>query len=1844
MDMSMGNIDALAAPIVGEGAPKYMSDETAAARINPAIRPDEDDWKSMNKEFRELLATDKTIQQILSMYFTQHEAKMFVPEDRHDIKALQQRNTDRYYALLNGRFKDVPRNLATKFTMMYFGLPVEPMISPFDELLAKIETREPEAQRYRVDPPLHYLTAHNRRNWGEDSMKGDEALNYPMPIQLRQEQEVGLRGGAASDDGEEYDVDYFNGPKGDMMSDDQCIPLFGFQGCIPIVPEKWKTYANAVRQLLSLYLTDDTLHSYSLIHFDRKTQKQLLTTQDTLPLNTGSPSLHYLQNHFKGSDVSKHYDCCAFFVQLRGETSPHYWEPHSEQFKTDLGRIAWSPFGHDTITTGHPPTMGNRIVNPPHSYAYLPFPKIKEDEFDIYDHAVNQYSEHLRAAIEVLVGMPDDSCHRSTFRLWDTSTKSDSMDKAISVYGALSVREKTWNCLHPLNNPDGCWFVDHTPLDNDELAFVLPHYFPKPKVVGTVFKSRVGKGGFPKADAFPYAEENIRTLVYRALGDEIDKMKSVLVLPGPAALGPNPTPKTMGYLVPIKAIDPNPHQESLSELLQRFIDEEQEPYVLLHPVWKPEESLLWGGWEDGVPFASHTPMPPLRSSLKDLRDAVNKLASTTWGTIKYRPDEDYIYLYPYGEFKTKWTDFPSFVIAPDTTELEWYRIRAGIPFRQLGVHVLEKKEIDWQSQIPKSNAWGPRYRVGRPGPPAKTVTFDDVTITGTTENQKPPLPKTPVVTVFNESRNARSNPFVPDNEREVADTPMNGDEAQQERGPGGLPREPNDRERTWATQPSLFDGFNPKTWPACEGPKIPINAPPAEHILRTSSNVPMVSKAVLTPTEQARLQAANWELRNTNLARVANCPTKDCNFTYRLDDKDAFEKHFEDVHQADKCMWCDERLFKWWDAKQRYQHLRTKHRKQVLDAVRATAPANQTQNDNSKTTSTSRQHGGDEYPPAVDARRSGDHAVSDSRWAEANVSPLNERLSEADKQAQQTHDPFKDWVYFCDRCGRDYRKFSSVYEWKYHDRNCRATHEGHPKRSFCTSCAAPIWDNKKDSDEWGNEDHPHNCMRDPEFGLSHRYCKECGIDKTTMSKDHQRRHDQNCKRLGVKTGSYCNWCGVELETGDGAKETNLQHMEACYQKRKGKKPYMSPWGPIHRIEGNLLVEETAPLPFPPRILSLPLTAWYDQPGPIPTIDPCRECPIPGCKSRDLSKLGSIAIYDHFRNEHPQNQESCPFCLLNFQNKPGKDDKAPKELSQPWEIIKHFDCHVYALWDLLMPSFTRETSDPQFLRERRIRSVPSTPITGSQQVIGESRISLPNLPTNRLQATVTEPNAPASKGPEPIPCEPKAPEPKPSEPEKCLFFESCGAIVGQMTPYQRRDHLRHNHQAELRKSESASDEVSELQEHTESHDTRPNWEGGLRDVGENLDLAWDDPDDDAPLADTYHSRVVLEEANTSKPEKPKRKRAASVRQPAKKVAKKSASKSPSASSLEEVTISDDESSSMASAESDFSVGEPSPPPSRGRTRAKAPARSLPPVSEEDTYSDDRSTADTRRRRAPSPDWYTELGPDIDDFEPDDDMYCSRCLRKAPKRRDRSPGRSPLGREVELEYHTDPTRSCRIRNAVGSADNLPNRSGWVSISNMPKGVGKIKEKFLKKYPEYQRTVYPVRKTDVFSSVWRSDPNNETNQEFWGMPWPAYEGKAPFPGWEAPDDEESETMSKGKRKTPKLKTPRDPRYNYESDEDSADGLEPDGDDLNEEQQVKNDKKQKKKRRRAAKPDDTTNVQGESDSDEPLAARAQKRPKPSPAPPAMAEVQHKPQTRSKAGEGSRASSKAGSSKGSKK
>lgn len=203
---------------------------------------------------------------------------------------------------------------------------------------------------------------------------------------------------------------------------------------------------------------------------------------------------------------------------------------------------------------------------------------------------------------------------------------------------------------------------------------------------------------------------------------------------------------------------------------------------------------------------------------------------------------------------------------------------------------------------------------------------------------------------------------------------------------------------------------------------------------------------------------------------------------------------------------------------------------------------------------------------------------------------------------------------------------------------------------------------------------------------------------------------------------------------------------------------------------------------------------------------------------------------------------------------------------------------------------------------------------------------------------------------------------------------------------------------------------------------------------------------------------------------------------------------------------------------------------------------------------------------------------------------------------------------FQYHTAGDRCCRIRSGIGSAENLPNRSGWILASKIPK-LGVLKSEFLQTHPDYTATVYPLLSSDARNNMWRSDPNNESNQANWNLPWPPFVGRLPTIPEEmstvSHDSDEngrvstqssfepgargSGTQKNGRRI--KRRRNADGTYFYETDTDSESGLfVTDEDDTNDDDDDGNEDANatsKRKRRRRGDPNYRPRRGDESDSD---------------------------------------------------
>ncbi|KAK7417823.1 hypothetical protein QQX98_004297 [Neonectria punicea] len=1435
----------------------FVTPEEAAARRNLLIKPTDADWQLAHEKFTSLLdpSSKMTINQLLKLTFTSHEARMFVPSDRPDTRSIQESNTERFHKLRSGRFSAVDDSLATKLTMMYFGLPVEPMASPLDELAKETKQKPSEGPLYNVTPPLHFLTAHNHRNWGNDGLRGQEAPIHPVPLPGDHGGSTRLRGGELSPEretGPEGEprperaplakvVDYV--PEGEerFKATDKWTKLFGLKGYVPFVPTKWKSFSDAVRALLSVRASDDTKLQFSLVRYDKKNRQVRYAIDDFLPLTKDSPSMNYLSHHWGTKD--SHEDCCEYLVKVGPESKAATdkvgevwlddvlnWLPYPDQLKVDLLQIVFPVFNKKEDPSGAI-----------YRCAWLAFPKTKKDKkFSVLDYGANQYNMHLKTAIEVLVGRPEGDFHHALFRVHDLNNPEASRPNHF-VYGGMTQHTSIWERMNPQTNPHAVWILQRRRLKQDQIAVVVPHYYPphvpiikKDDIDGALLRIRqlmasaytahdlrkmdrvklspgkviLGmepswtvliwlKYRNPKFQKIPeeldvdseaegegpyvfsdddnddnvddddkdneYYDPNECATEYDYVSTDEDEeeiedrqCQEARIHPTDFSLRGNdqsvpPDTRDDGSRFPLPLLDEE--RGDARELLQEFLKVEQK-VILLTPDWHTVRARYAPGWvEDEVGSRTTIGRPPFREAapnttiVSDFEQIINRMCDRAkHPRISY--DNRVICL------QSAWPedsshDNPMVVVNGDALPSHFRGIHTSLTSSYIRVTFKRPKAGNWKKSISSSNVWGPRVITGKKAPfraqRTDKLTEDDLDC-GCSERVRE-LP----------ASDDEDDDFLAEGRRRGRQRSSSPPQAYSE-PPPELPErlhaEDEPRASSWFRQPSAFDNHL--------GPRVPTSAPPKEHFLRTSRNLPMVSKSVLTGTDVDRLAGTLWNERGAYLGRQRICPYAYCDFKYKLNDPAAIEKHLRERHRSSKCLWCDIPMFEHWNYEEKMKHLRTHHRPQLLHALEDTG---QTRGGTSAT-----------FVPTEPPR-----------------------LFPSDGRCR---------LYFV--CGTNVR--------------------GLDDREFV--------------------EHMHDWHQD-----------------------------------------------------------YLDHGKSIEELRRD---------------------------------------WVDAGKPV-------------------------------------------------DNRKGKG----KQL----EVSTH--------------------SSPS----RATPVGPSTHEEGTDEEEGTS--SVQKVSRNVTIAQSTKQRVTQQKAPK------RTREPSVQQEDPSVEIISSG-------------------------SSSLSSE--------ESEEERP----------------------------AKRSRVSREPAETLNPGSDRR-----------------ASKSP-----------------------------------RGRPAEKRGKRKTD------------SSAGGRYRRSPSPDWNDLLGPEDPNFEPGEDMYCSRCLRKAPRYHDQSPGRSVLGRSKEMEFHHAKDRSCRIRRGVGVPEALPNRSGWVSAADLPSRITKMKDNFLKWYPAYVQTIYPTRVSDTNTTVWRSDPNNEINKLWWDIPWPPYDGQPPFPGdWKFPGYPEVDgTGRKRRREYRGIPLPYDPNYQYETDHDSDDDLPPDVDDTKE------------------------------------------------------------------------------------
>ncbi|KAK2731350.1 hypothetical protein CKAH01_08998 [Colletotrichum kahawae] len=945
--------------------------------------------------------------------------------------------------------------------------------------------------------------------------------------------------------------------------------------------------------------------------------------------------------------------------------------------------------------------------------------------------------------------------------------------------------------------------------------------------------------------------------------------------------------------------------------------------------------------------------------------------------------------------------------------------------------------------------------------------------------------------------------------------------------------EENAREKTWAKQPSVFDR-------GIYNPSIPINAPPIEAIMRTGGSeqsLYLFNKNVLTATEQRDLQELGWKYRNMILDRQNGCPFEKCKYDYRQGKDVEFMQHLKEAHVDNKCPWCDVQLFTHWTFQQREEHIKEKHSAQLRKILDMRDPCPATRK------------------PTVPQTTSEDLRAIPSTIL-GRLQPPRGPLPKL-RPPPKANGKESEYRY-CDRCGRDHHVLNDRNERDHHDRTCVPHAEAVGRCTFCETCGDAVWNSKEVRDEFSPYDeYPHRCR-----GTSHSkkpFCDKCGFSLRKLSDENIDRHRQHCGGFFAHLGCFCPYCQKTFVVDGKQEETETikKHITDCPAKKPPNitpfeiypegywKDRDQPTDPLY-IGSNAtrdLVRRQPLRPAPNRFLSYPL-AWHDKPGPNPVQDPPAECTVRGCRE-PLFGLTPSEVLVHYETKHGgMPLKKCPLCRLDFRV-PEEERKANENLPEIQARIfqvKHMECHVNELWKIL--------------EDKEIPHIPQREPFGPGHSMWD--------PDNERGVDRRD--------------------------KRCPYFEKCGAMVGFMNQQQLNHHMDTAHGAEdfvIGRQPNREAELARLREERKKQRIREGKQpvpGTVREPTVAQPGPSGTPATGTGLSEQPDSSRPGGRLDVNRPQEPQ----------------------PATDPMQGIEIGESQipapgqrtppitphgpregqGANTGGQLGDISQGEVNNngggssgnPPEVVKPSTMEPTTTKPPSSKPTSEPTTKPSAKPRPPTKPKPPGPVPVPVPSNEvptsgFVPDDDMYCSRCFRKAPKRGSRTIKRGDPDRQAQVDAHSDPNRSCRIPAKEGAikfdrngTPELPSRIGWIK---KPKHalLSKLKADFLEEHPELAKTMSPTDGSKRTNLTWQHDPNHDDNKDNWRLPFPVdddYNGEADededgnLINDEEDDDEDEEydeeiedadgnkTIRRKTRRVRSMGLPRDDTYKDMGEED--------------------------------------------------------------------------------------------------
>ncbi|KAL2755647.1 hypothetical protein ACRALDRAFT_1082203 [Sodiomyces alcalophilus JCM 7366] len=1599
-------------------------------RHRPLITPSDPEWPPVEQEFRELLNYPSvTIGQLLDEYFTPHEKRLVIPAVvPASLAHVQAENTKRFKRLLAVRFRGHTITLATKFAMLWFGLPVEPLLPQlFDHARYQVDTTDDLGlQEIEVRPPLHFLTAHDQRNYGKEELSGRESgfSTIPVPVSsLHGSNEVprglSLRGGGGddhedddehisissdvesedvfmSDDAElEPDEDETSNEQGGALDgafEDQAVDaddeqhetptssaqpgpgtltLYGYQGRIRVDVKQRQSAQAAIRSLLCLRPAEDAEVVL------RKLDKNSGQVKKTIGFFGHQTAPNEAVDYILENDPHSY----AWFVHRGGEMAPSHYQPQDSTAGTVV----------ELLLDG----KDERVA-----YWRQPSSEICDPDGEAQRFGFNHYMPFVKTAQDVLFGYPE----RGEVKIHANvsySDPSDSGDDTDPWYSGLGIAANylQW-ALYPPSKGVRKLVVKCQALKRGEVVFHVP---------GNAKTQGLYKSLPPYRDCLSRLRE-LRSHVFPA-----NNVRKFLIWRGVDYYW-SPDPHAVARPL---TWDPRERDEakvdqfvrSLQAFMRGYADQygDAAVFLVLQPLYDEKEGedgttqttsiLRFPGSKGAI---SRTPLPEdLTSTTEFLRIFLQAYESSSTGASpKLDLSRTQIMLWqgkdgkPGSDQSEDGWEPHIFVVDQDTPNEEMALIRRLLVGRVIDCSIV-KGEEDVDNFIQRlredgeshgaQTVWGPRYGM-IDGWRREKMGLRDIA----------------------DGKNPWTNRLREEyEERRRAEAASR--EAESQKANISLPRS-SLRELSWARPLSIYDS-------GTYNPSIPINAPPLEQMLRTGDGgVPMVSKAVLTPTEQRQLLKEYNELRNLNIQRIYFCQ-------YRHEGCKRLKEHLEKKHIASKCPWCRDPLYEYQTPEQKRRHFKEKHGDElraILDVQQPQQPLQLRQRQD-PSPSAAKLGAGNQEQQNIRTQLKELFAKPRSIFEQPADRPSGQPMAPSPPaRANSKESEF----YFCDRCGRDHGELTDAADRAHHDRRCVPQAEGAGHCTFCEACGDYVWNTGEDAARWEPyAQHPHACK-----GISHPgkpHCTKCGLSMAKFSDEYVDKHRIHCRGFSRELGCFCPYCRESFENMPGGDQKNHDesltqknaHIQACRDAKvpAQSKVYHGSMTPFDLYPPEYWAEPVRPHDSlydgpvaaknrprfkawrPSRRLRYPL-AWYDKPGPNPKADPPIDCP----QCRDpLIGLRPLDVIRHFEEKHgPGPLQSCPFCELSFRERQGNGAEEGQVTSRRNQAL-HMECHIFELWTLLLAQNPAAANDVRLPRPQPA----GAPFSRDHPLYNPEEVGM-----DRRH-------------------------------KRCPLFEVCGAMVGFMTAEQWATHMKESHGSE--DFSIATDAEIEAQKWTIER-ARQLWgtpaAPGIS-QGPQGNPAPSNPPGDAPGNAPVTPQPDHPPVNVlvNPPERP--------------------------------------------------VPNPPPTPQPNMT-PNQPA--IPPVTPISTGhgNDDHGHI---------------LVDQHGNFMPSEDMYCSRCFRKVPKKSGVKAG-EPFWRE-QIEAHSDPNRSCRIPPQQGTVtifpdgtNDLPNRTGWIHKPDLPGQLKQLRRDWVKKHKGYSRTIYPIDgHWDRTMTMWKFDPNHPDNKEYWGLPFP-------------------------------------------------------------------------------------------------------------------------------------------------